>query len=70
MAKIYLLAESRRKAYEELERGLALAPSHPDLKRLQRDMGVRQRPVIGFLSRDNPLNVKLGKARAGKKKIR
>ncbi|HET9795165.1 MAG TPA: hypothetical protein VFS34_11940 [Thermoanaerobaculia bacterium] len=70
MAKIYLLAESRRKAFEELERGLALAPNHPDLKRLQREMGVRQPPVIGFLSRDNPLNIKLGKARAGKKKIR
>jgi hypothetical protein len=70
MAKIYLLAESRRKAFEELERGLTMAPKHPDLVRLQREMGVRQPPVIGFLSRDNPINVKLGRARAGKKKIR
>ncbi len=70
MARIYLLAESRRKAVEELERGLSFAPNHPDLKRLQREIGVRQRPVIAFLSRDNPLNVKLGKVRAGKKKIR
>lgn len=70
MAKIYLLADSRRKAFEELARGLALSPNHPDLVRLRRDMGVRQRPVIGFLSRDNPINVRLGKARAQKKKIR
>ena len=70
MAKIYFLADSRRKAFEELERGLALAPNHPDLMRFQREIGVRQAPVIGFLSRDNPLNVKLGKARAAKKKIR
>ncbi len=70
MAKIYLLADARRKAFEELERGLALSPKHPDLMRLQREMGVRRAPVIGFLSRDNPINVKLGKARAGKKRIR
>ena len=70
MAKIYLLADSRRKAFEALERGLVLSPRHPDLMRLQREMGVRQRPVIGFLSRDNPLNVRLGRARAQKKRIR
>ncbi|HET7453129.1 MAG TPA: hypothetical protein VFL12_10330 [Thermoanaerobaculia bacterium] len=70
MAKIYLLADSRRKAFEALEKGLVLSPRHPDLMRLQREMGVRQRPVIGFLSRDNPLNVRLGRARAQKKKIR
>jgi hypothetical protein len=27
-------------------------------------MGKRRPPVIGFLSRDNPINIKLGKARA------
>lgn len=70
MAKIYLLADSRRKAFEALARGLVLAPRHPDLLRLQREMGVRQRPVIGFLSRDNPLNVRLGRVRAQKKRIR
>ena len=69
MAKIYLLADSRRKAIEEVEQGLIHSPNHPDLRRLRRELGIRQRPVIGFLSRDNPLNVKLGKARAAKKKI-
>jgi Flp pilus assembly protein TadD len=64
MARIFLLASSRRKAFEELERGLAFAPDNQDLRRLEVEMGKRRAPVIGFLSRDNPLNVKLGKARA------
>jgi Flp pilus assembly protein TadD len=68
MARIYLLANARRKAYEELEKGLAFSPENQDLRRLESEMGKRRPPVIGFLSRDNPLNVKLGKARAGKRK--
>jgi predicted Zn-dependent protease len=67
MAKIYLLADSRRKAVEEISAGLTSSPNHPELLKLRKEMGVRRRPVIGFLSRDNPLNVKLGKARAAKK---
>jgi predicted Zn-dependent protease len=68
MAKIYLLADSRKKAFEEIAVGLTHSPNHPELLKLRKEMGVRQRPVIGFLSRDNPLNVKLGKARATKKR--
>jgi predicted Zn-dependent protease len=68
MARIYLLANARRKAFEELERGLSYSPENHELRRLEAEMGKRQPPVLGFLSRDNPLNVKLGKARAGKRK--
>jgi predicted Zn-dependent protease len=68
LAKIYLLANSRRKAYEELEHGLSLSPSHPELLRLEQEMGKRKPPVIGFLARDNPINVKLGKARSSKRR--
>lgn len=68
MARIYLLSESRRKAVEELERGLSLSPDHSELLKLQREMGKRQPPVIGFLDRNNPLNVRLGKARSSKRK--
>jgi len=64
MSRIYLLANARRKALEELERGLAFAPDNADLRKLESEMGKRRPPVLGFLSRDNPLNVKLGKARA------
>ena len=64
MARIYFLANARRKAFEELERGLAFAPDNNELKRFEVEMGKRRPPVLKFLSRDNPLNVKLGKARA------
>jgi len=68
LAKIYLLANSRRKAIEEMERGLSFSPGHPELTKLQEEVGKRKPPVLKFLSRDNPLNVKLGKARAGKRR--
>jgi len=68
MARIYLLADSRRRAVEELSRGLLLSPKNPELLALQRELGTRRKPVIGFLSRDNPVNVKLGKARSQLKK--
>ncbi len=70
MAKIYLLANSRRKAYEEVERGLSLSPAHAELTKFQDEMGKRKPPVIKFLARDNPINVKLGKVRAGKQRPR
>ena len=68
MARIYLLANARRKAFEELERGLSFSPENQDLRRFEAEMGKRKPPVLGFLSRDNPINVKLGKARAGKRR--
>lgn len=68
MAWIYFLSESRRKAVEELERGLALSPDHPELLKLQREMGKRQPPVLGFLNRSHPINVRLGKARSAKRR--
>ena len=68
MARIYLFADSRRRAVDELHKGLAIAPKNPDLLALQRELGRRRKPVIGFLARDNPLNVKLGRARAQLKK--
>jgi tetratricopeptide (TPR) repeat protein len=64
MARIYLLANARRKAIEELEKGLGFSPGNHELLRFEAEMGKRRPPVIGFLSRDNPINVKLGKARA------
>jgi predicted Zn-dependent protease len=64
MARIYLLADSRRRAFDELQKGLALSPRNQELLALHRELGQRRRPVLGILSRDNPLNVKLGKARS------
>ena len=64
MARIYLLADSRRRAVDELQKGLSISPKNPDLLALQQELGARRKPVIGFLSRNNPINVKLGRARA------
>ncbi|MGH9442910.1 MAG: tetratricopeptide repeat protein [Thermoanaerobaculia bacterium] len=68
MARIYLLADSRRRAVEEMQKGLAITPRHPELLALQKELGDRRKPVIGFLARQNPLNVKLGKARSQARK--
>ncbi len=68
MARIYILADSRRRAVDELHKGLSISPKHPDLLALEKELGARRKPVISFLSRDNPLNVKLGRARAQLKK--
>src|SRR5512142_3360541 len=67
MARIYLRAESRKKAIEVLDRGLAISPRNRDLLALREEMGRRRPPVIGLLSRDNPLNIALGKARGSNK---
>ncbi len=42
-------------------KGLRLDSRHLGLLRLRREMGVRRKPVVGFLSRDNPINIMLGK---------
>ena len=67
MARIYFLADSRRRAFEELQKGLAISPRHPDLHAFHTELGARRKPVIGVLSRSNPINVKLGKARSQKR---
>ena len=63
MARIYLRANSRKKAVEILDRGLAISPRNRELLTLREEMGRRRPPVIGFLGRNNPVNVALGKLR-------
>lgn len=63
LARIQLLRSNRRKAIESIHRALKLSPKHPEVLRLLKEIGYRRRPVIPFLSRNNPLNIWLGRMR-------
>jgi hypothetical protein len=62
LVRLYLLAHSRKQAWEALRLGLSCGPKHAGLVQLRSQMGVRRNPPVPFLPRDNPLNVRLGKA--------
>ncbi len=64
LGKVYLKAGDRGLAFETLVRGLQLNPRHPDLVKEVRRLGVRRRPIVGFLSRSHPLNRMLGRLQA------
>jgi tetratricopeptide (TPR) repeat protein len=76
LARVWIAGRSRRKAVDALDRGLAVDPRNQVLARLRTSLGVRNKPVLPFLHRDNPLNVTLGRVRSsldggkGKKKSR
>lgn len=67
LARVYLAAGNRKKAVETADSGLRLAPTHGYLISVRKNMGVRARPAVPFLSRENPINVSLGQARHAKK---
>lgn len=62
-AKIHLLARSRGRAVEALFEGLNHDPGHKGINKVLDGIGRRQEPVIGFLPRNNFLNVYLGRRR-------
>lgn len=62
LAQLYVLADSKRKAIEVVERGLRRSPDHRGLLRIRQELGVRRSPPIPFLPRRNLVNVRLGKA--------
>lgn len=63
LAHARLLARDKRGAAEALDRGLALAPGHAGFEALQRELGRRRAPVLGFLPRSHPVNRWLGRLR-------
>jgi uncharacterized protein HemY len=63
LARVHVLASSRKAAVAAVERGLKLDPDHPGLLTLQKEIGTRRRPVLRFLDRDHPVNVFLGRMR-------
>lgn len=61
LARVYLLAGRRPTAVRVLEKGLRIDRQEPGILNELQDIGVRQKPVLGFLGRGNFLNKYLGK---------
>lgn len=67
LARVYVAAGNRKKAVETADEGLKLIPEHEYLLNVRAWLGVRSRPSVPFLNRQNPVNVSLGQARHAKK---
>ena len=67
LSRVHLAAGDRRAAVEACEEALQLFPDDADLNTLRQELGVRARPAVPFLSRENPINQALGRARHAKK---
>lgn len=63
LGRVLLAAGRRKEAHDTLRRGLGLQPDHQEIIRALKEMGLRRRPALPFLSRANPLNVYLGRMR-------
>lgn len=66
LARVYIAAGMRKKAVESAEEGLKIVPEHEGLLALRKELGIRSRPAVPFLPRENPINQMLGRARASK----
>ncbi len=53
----------RRLALEAISLGKVVDPNNSAMQRLRYALGVRRKPVVSFLSRNNVINVLLGKMR-------
>lgn len=62
LSRCYLAAGDRYQAIRAIHRGLKLKSPHAGiLVNFYKAMGMRRKPVLRFLHRDNPLNVALGR---------
>lgn len=64
LARTCLLDKDRGGAVRAIRKGLKVDPQNLELLALYRDLGIRQEPVLSFLSRNNLLNQILGRIRA------
>lgn len=62
-ARAHLALNQRERAVRSILRGLELWPDDPRLVAARIALGTRSPPVLGFLSRRNPLNRVLGRIR-------
>ncbi|HEX4952391.1 MAG TPA: hypothetical protein VF017_03215 [Thermoanaerobaculia bacterium] len=63
LAQVYLLGGHRAAAVKAIHQGLARDRKNRSLVLLARELGVRRSPVLPFLSRNNRINVLLGRLR-------
>lgn len=66
LALVYIERQDRAKAVQTLNSGLRLDRRNKRINGILTSLGRRKPPVLPFLSRNNPLNVWLGKRRANK----
>ena len=64
LVRLYLIRGNRRSAIDVLHEGLSRLPNDRKLLNVRAELGYREKPVIPFLHRDNPVNATLGKLRA------
>jgi len=64
LALVYLERNDRGSAIEHLKAGLRIQPKNRRIHRILSEIGRRRPPVVSFLSRDNPINIWLGRRRA------
>lgn len=63
LGRALLAANRRSEAHAALTKGLRLQRDHRGIICELKSMGVRRRPFLPFLGRDNPLNVLIGRLR-------
>lgn len=63
LGRVLLAAGRRKDAHDAFLRGLRIQTDHQQIIRALKEMGIRRRPPLPFLSRSNPLNVYLGRIR-------
>ncbi len=63
LAEVKQIAGKRQEAVQALKQGLKIDPQNERLQQLRVLLGLRRRPMVGFLSRSNPINHLLGRLR-------
>lgn len=61
LGRLLQRAGRRREAHEVLVKGYSLQPGHQGISEELARMGMRRRPILGFLARTNVVNVLLGR---------
>lgn len=66
LADVYIIGEKKADAVKVLRRGLSVDRNNKEILRQLRELGVRKKRPVSFLSRSNPINRYLGLLRSGR----